>query len=186
VRWRLSDFAAKRLYKTAQGFNPGSGDRKGALKVAPDVGCGGIRPEQPKDVRRPPLSGRILRCELPRVKTLGCSVSRFAARSDTSRWDETLNIRSFVLSIFVALRSCSYPLSKRLQRSEVGWHTKCLMLRPSTKKDAIGRPKRMNHLLHTYLRQSIFIRGWSFLRRTCLNLPRVQSWSTIGFAKLEP
>ena len=58
-----------------------------------------------------------------------------------SRWDETWNIRSFVLSIFVALRSSSYPLSRRLQRSEAGWHTKCLMLRPSTKKEAIGPPQ---------------------------------------------
>jgi hypothetical protein len=50
----------------------------------------------------------------------------------------------------------------------------------------MGRPKQMNHLLCTYLRQSAFICGWVFLGRRCLNLPRVQSWSTIGFAKLEP
>jgi hypothetical protein len=31
------------------------------------------------------------------------------------------------------------------------------MLRPSTKKDAIGRPKQMNHPFHTYLRQSVSI-----------------------------
>jgi hypothetical protein len=60
------------------------------------------------------------------------------------------------------------------------------MQRPSTKKDTIARPKLMNHLPHTYLRQSVFIRGWYSLGRASLNLPQVLLWPTIGFAKLEP
>ena len=61
---------------------------KGALKVAPDVGrVGGIIHDEPKDALRPPLflllhsprttadrQGRS-RLRLPRVKSLGCSVS---------------------------------------------------------------------------------------------------------------
>ena len=56
-----SNFAAKRLDRTAQGFNPGSGWLlEGALKVAPDVGrVDGIIRKDPKDALRPPLSGRI-------------------------------------------------------------------------------------------------------------------------------
>jgi hypothetical protein len=80
----VSDPAAKRLYKTAQGFNPGSGDRKGALKAAPDVWRGsGIRREQPNDAPRPPLSGRISRCALPRAESFrpwAVLYSRFAAK----------------------------------------------------------------------------------------------------------
>jgi hypothetical protein len=64
---RRSDFAAKRVYITAQGFNPGSGGLvKGALKVAPDVGRGdGITREQPKDAPRPPLF--LLRPAFPKL-----------------------------------------------------------------------------------------------------------------------
>jgi hypothetical protein len=61
---------------------------KGALKVAPDVGrAGGITPEEPKNAPRPPLSGRISRYAIPRVKTLDPGLkpwavlySRFAAK----------------------------------------------------------------------------------------------------------
>jgi hypothetical protein len=160
---------------------------KSALKVAAaDARLWAARVIFHRARHRVPLSGHLLLSPDPGLKPWAVLYSRFAAGSDTSRWDETWNIRSFVFSIFVALRSCSYPLSRRLQRSEVGWHTKCLMLRPSTKKDAIGHPKQMNRLFHTYLRQSVFICGWCFLRRTCLNLPQVLSWPTIGFPKLEP
>ena len=58
-------FAAKRLYRTAQGFNPGlRWLEKGALKVAPDVGrAGGMTNGLLKDAPRPPLTRNMV--ELP-------------------------------------------------------------------------------------------------------------------------
>ena len=77
----LSDFAAKWLQRTAQGFNPGSGGSKSALKVAPDVRRGGgITRQQPKGVPRPPLSGRIRATHNPGLKPWAVLCSRFAAK----------------------------------------------------------------------------------------------------------